>query len=891
MPRAAAKALALLLVLAVLAVLALLACGGSGDGDRAAERQAGIAAYRQQLATGTLSPFDRATAAWRLGELLNEDGRAAEAVAPLEEAHALFVAAGDPWHEACVLLDLGESRFDLGHLAQAEAAWGLALDLYRQLGAGSGEASALRSLGLVAATRGEADTALDRYHQALDRWRQVGAPPAEGGTLQALGSLYSRLGRDAEAVEYLTEALYLLPTDADRSRAALLVSLAVSHHLTGDGETALGELDEALALYRRAADRLGEAVALDHRGLVLRGLGRHREARRALRSALRGFRRAGAERSEAHTLANLAWLALDEEEPAQARDLFTRAQERFVAAGDERANVFIQGGLGAAARALGDLDTAVDELTRAVDGLEELRREVPGRLGRGYFVAVRYDEYEQLATLHADLDRRRPGRGHARRALEVAEAARSRSLLDRLAADAGQAGDANARRRLLAESRALEERRLEGAPDPGAAPTAVDLAAEIRRRWLALERLEPAPLEPVPPLPADAIQALLDDDTLVLVYLLAEPESLAWSVDRGGVELHRLAGEGEIERRARRAAAALHAGAAPLAEVALAHLAEAVVAPLAGRLAGKRRLAVLADGALHLVPFAALPRPGGGEPLLAGHEIAALPSVTVLAALRQRAARRRPAASLLAAVADPVVTAQDARLETAAAPADAASPNLQRTLDDLDLQRLARLPAAGREAQAIVALAPPGSALLATGFDANRALVLGGRLAGFRIVHFATHGLVHPVHPAMSGVVLSLYDAEGRPQAGFLQAADLARLDLEADLVVLSACRTASGAEVRGEGMVGLLDAVFAAGTERVVASLWKVGDEATADLMQDLYRHLLAAGEPPAAALRHAQLAARGRGEPVHAWAAFQLYGDWRPLPNLPAADGVRGR
>ena len=148
------------------------------------------------------------------------------------------------------------------------------------------------------------------------------------------------------------------------------------------------------------------------------------------------------------------------------------------------------------------------------------------------------------------------------------------------------------------------------------------------------------------------------------------------------------------------------------------------------------------------------------------------------------------------------------------------------------------------------------------------------------MLHIATHGLLNADRPELSGILLSLFDRDGLPQAGFFSAADAARLELSADLVVLSGCRTALGREVDGEGIVGLARGFLYAGTARVMASLWKVDDAATAALMRTLYRGLLGSRSPsPAAALRAAQLELlrQPRYQHPYYWAGFQLYGEAR--------------
>ena len=205
------------------------------------------------------------------------------------------------------------------------------------------------------------------------------------------------------------------------------------------------------------------------------------------------------------------------------------------------------------------------------------------------------------------------------------------------------------------------------------------------------------------------------------------------------------------------------------------------------------------------------------------------------------------------------------------------------TLRDVGVLRdglsISRLLYSGREAEAIRAVAPPGQAMMATGFDASRAMATSPELSQYRIVHFATHGLLNDQHPGLSGVILSLVDEQGRPQDGFLRLHDIYNLKLPADLVVLSACSTALGKDVRGEGLVGIVRGFMYAGAARVVASLWKVDDEATAELMKRFYRYMLQENMPAAAALRAAQVEMwqQKQWQSPYYWAAFTLQGEWR--------------
>jgi CHAT domain-containing protein len=178
-----------------------------------------------------------------------------------------------------------------------------------------------------------------------------------------------------------------------------------------------------------------------------------------------------------------------------------------------------------------------------------------------------------------------------------------------------------------------------------------------------------------------------------------------------------------------------------------------------------------------------------------------------------------------------------------------------------------------------MALAAKGAGLKAVDFDANRATATNTDLSQYRIVHFATHGLLNSQHPELSGVVLSLLDEQAQPQDGFLRAHEIYNLNLPAELVVLSGCKTGLGKEIKGEGLVGLTRGFMYAGAARVVVSLWDVNDVATAELMKRFYQKMLAEGQRPAAALRAAQVAMwkEKRWQAPYYWAAFVLQGEWR--------------
>lgn len=164
-------------------------------------------------------------------------------------------------------------------------------------------------------------------------------------------------------------------------------------------------------------------------------------------------------------------------------------------------------------------------------------------------------------------------------------------------------------------------------------------------------------------------------------------------------------------------------------------------------------------------------------------------------------------------------------------------------------------------------------------FEANRRRALSPEMARFGFIHFATHGVVDLERPALSRIILSLVDENGRAQDGYLFLHDIYNLNLPVELVVLSACQTGVGKQIRGEGLIALTRGFMYAGAARLVASYWDVDDIATAELMAAFYRELFINNERPAEALQAAQLHIRKqkRWESPIFWAGFFIQGEWK--------------
>jgi CHAT domain-containing protein len=801
-----------------------------------------------------------------------------------------------------------------------------ALDLARALDDPRREADVRWMRGWAYAGIGEWRRAVDDLARAIPLFRTLDDPAREARALCQLSEVYVQMGDRERAQEYASTALRAArPLGDSRELAEALHALGSINLWLGRPEQATPLLEEGLAIGERNGYLDSQAHTLESLGVALRMLGRYEEAREPLQRALEMARARHSRYSESETLLQLSGTYNAPADPTR-RDLL----ERALAASRESMNDFIES---AALTNLahfhlvgGELGEARRLVEQAVAVRERKWQRAPNEGLQALYLADQFLTYE--IYLDVLLASHRDGDPDALAlAFSAVEGARARALRQELArAQLEVQGEVPAdllRRRRQLGRELIEERgagriarHIERPTE--ARPTIDAIEAEIRLvedeiartspRWAALELPDSVNVE-------DVQRDLLDPDTVLLEYWLGRDRSHLFVVDSTTVEAielprratiegaagtmseavtarnQRIRFESDAERRERVAAA--DAGFARAARA----LSDLVLAPVAGRLAGKR-LAIVADGALHYVPFAALPEPRAASehadpagaraesslPLGLAHEIVYLPSVTALRDIRRQSRGRPPQPATLAVLADPVLRSDDPRLPRrrrlghllASFGGDdlrGTTPSSARTPTWPDL------PHAREEAEAIIELVPASQRLGAMGFAASRAAAARPELSRFRFVHFATHAQLDSDQPDRSGIVLSQFDAEGRPQDGLLSLFDIYGLRLPADLVVLSGCRTALGKELRGEGLIGLTRGFMFAGAPRVVVSLWDVQDRATAELMKKFYSRMLLQGSPPAAALRAAQtdLAASTEWSAPYHWAGFVLVGDWR--------------
>jgi CHAT domain-containing protein len=288
-----------------------------------------------------------------------------------------------------------------------------------------------------------------------------------------------------------------------------------------------------------------------------------------------------------------------------------------------------------------------------------------------------------------------------------------------------------------------------------------------------------------------------------------------------------------------------------------AELYRLLFAPIRAQLAGRRALTIVPDGPLHYVPFGTMRDPAAPDrdkPFVAQNFSIEFAPALRLAFGDREAAPPAWASSRMLLVADPVYNADDPRLPRATGtPRPISSDRLSdllRLRSGSDPEKLERLVSSARESERIRALPGLRSVDLLEGFDATRAKVLAQDLTQYRFIHIASHGFIDSEIPQLSALILGAWDRNGRVSDQYVRAGDLLARTFDAEVVVLSACDTALGRQVAGEGLVGLRYAALARGARSVVASLWPVSDAIAADLMTDMYRYIMVDGHPVATAL-----------------------------------------
>jgi CHAT domain-containing protein len=798
----------------------------------------------------------RAARSYFRGKQLLKQGRPSDAEPDLREALALWQRCGYRLGEADANYKLGDIAKIFRKWLQAIDSYSQALMVYQGLQQRQMQALILNEMGVIYYPNlGRPADASKVYGESLVIARQFGFRDLEARVLTNRSHMRSELGdldaalRDAETA--------LAPA---RASGKFLIE-AAAENLIGRAYLLLGDAEGALQHHQQARKLLGSppdpelwALTLVHFGDAYRILHDWDQSISSYLQAVRIWRQLGRADEEATALNNLGVVYSQTGRFNEARDTLLRVHDIYLKLGNRSGSAVVSINLAWILGPEGRYDEALGLYRESLDVFQAQ--------------GLRADAAVALFGM-AWVERKRGNLNEARRlaekALDIVESIRAR-----------------------AESRAPRAKFLAGWQDFYA--LMVDILMELHQRepvrgfdlraFAASERGRCRTLLDsvegrivLPSLSWAELQKTLDRETTLLEYSLGEDRSYLWVVTSDSLNSYVLPGKTTIETLAREVSQRL-AGSQDIKnrQVAIrkgAELSQILLGQVASRL-DRKRLLIVAPPELQYISFAALPAlpvspTKFGEwptPWLDRFEVIVEPSATFLASLRRLRTGRQPAPNLLAVVGAPVYL--NTKSSGRRGPGEVTS--------------FAPLRFSRREAESIRSSAR-GRATLFLGLAANPLMVLRGGLKSFQILHFSAHGLPVSSDPQESAIVLSRPDMNGTKGENRLLARDIARLDLPSDLVVLSACSTGLGTEIRGEGLVGLTQAFFSAGASRVAASLWNVDDLGTSELMKLFYYNLLQKKLSPSAALREAQLAMwrQERWKPPYYWAGFVLQGEWR--------------
>ncbi|MDQ3130808.1 MAG: CHAT domain-containing protein [Acidobacteriota bacterium] len=891
-----------------------------------------------------------------LGELsllAFENGRIADSKKHFENALQLAKTSTNASAKAAAFFSAAEFHYFQDNLKTAVDFYRQAIDLSKQAGDTPNEAKALVNLAYLYLQQYEYAVSLETFNLALAKWNETGDRRGEAVTLKAIGTAYSFMNEKQKALEYYKKAETLFPDDIDfKEKAILYNDIGTIYDYYEDWKLAFDYRQKALTLFERDNYLYGQMATLP-------SLGKLAFIKGEKEAALNYF--AQAEKLAVKIKDNY-FLAITKEElgtfyyeqndyenallnfqkslsllqpqkhKRQTSQLFNKTGQIYKHRNDlptarkyfsdslklnrdvkdkftEAETLYNLAGIEA------DDENALKLLKDSVEITESVYSDVlNSKLKRNYFSNV-FNRYELYINRLMKMHRRFPEKGFDALALQAAEKARARSMLENLRlSEANFSKDADPetlrREKEVRNLYSVKAGKLTDALSRNAEqPEIQKLADEIGALENELEQIKSdlkqnSPIysaikNPAPFNTTDFQNRVLDDKTLLLEFSFGKDESFLWLIGKDYAESYVLPTREQIESRVESLRKLIDSRSmlegesienylARLASTETEYTREAQIFSneLLGQIADKireKRLIIVPDGKLHYFPISALPFPHttNNQPILLTNETVYEPSASMLALLSQTEKQKSAATKNLLVFSDPIFSNQDERIadefRNQSAPEKSSAKNEKLRFAG-SLTSLSRLNASQTEADSIVRIVGDSASTAFSGAAANREQFLSQSASDYKIIHFATHGWIDEEHPELSGIVLSQLTENGEPRNGVVRLHDIYGMNLAADLIVLSACETGVGKEVKGEGLVSLNNAFMQVGAKSVLSSLWKIDDYAAVELMENFYKSLADDNLSAAQALRQAQIKLRQnpRYQSPFYWAAFTVQGDF---------------
>ncbi len=853
-----------------------------------------------------------------MGLVYHSLGEKNKALKYYQEALPLRQKVGDITGFATTLNNIGAVYDSLGEKNKALEYYQEALPLSKEVGDITGVATTLNNIGFIYDALGEKNKALKYYQEALPLRQKVGDITGFAATLNNIGGVYDSLGEKKKALEYYQQALPLV------QKVGYIIGVATTLNNIGFIYDSLGEKNKALEYYQQAlplrkkvGDITGVAITLSNIGFTYDSLGEKNKALKYYQEALPLFQKVGNISQEAITLNNIGFIYDSLGEKNKALEYYQEALPLSQKVGNISQEAYTLYNLAFLERSKGNLEKAKSQIEASIAIIEELRTKVASpELRTTYFSTVQ-DRYQFYIDVLMELHQQNPKEEYNIQAFNASEKSRARTLLELLRESNGDIR-AGVSPELLKEEKnlqiklnTLEKRRIEIHNNPNSTQQLKDNIEkerqetlfqyqDIQRRIRTTSPRYAAITQPQPLTLKQVQNQVLDDDTVLLQYALGEEKSYVFVVTKETFTSHELKSNKKIQEATTELLGKLKNKTRLQSSIkeSASELTDLILKPVASQL-DKKRILVVADGSLNYIPFNILISPQDNKRfLLQDYEVINSPSSSSLALIREQNKNKPLATKKLAIFADPVFKKSDERVTNPSnIPENIISDEgfimefekysvtrgIRQISSNSDLTLTKRLPNTKKEAEAILQLlSDDGNSINFYDFDANLKNIQNYDLSDYKIIHLATHGLADAENPELSTLILSLVDEEGNTVNGFLRFHELFNLDLEAaELVILSACETGLGSEIRGEGLVGLTRGFMYAGSPRVLVSLWNVDDEATAEFYKLFYTNLLQNNMTAPEALQATQMemmtqTKNRRWRNPYFWAAFTIQGEW---------------
>ncbi|MEO5331600.1 MAG: CHAT domain-containing protein [Magnetococcus sp. YQC-5] len=758
-----------------------------------------------------------------------------------EKALALYQELRDPEGQAKAHLDIGLSLDATGQFAEADRHYQTA----KQLGAKQDSpflmATATLYLANTAWYQGEYQSAFQGLLEAQELNKQAKDPQLEIMIANTRGLVFWTLNEHDKALLHLHKAI------DSATKEKIPSELASSLNNKGQVLRQMGQLEEALSLFQQAQAIDSEiksrwGLGHDHRniGIVLMQMGKLKAAETEFLQAESLSAEIADPVNQAKTLLELGRVNQKLERPEQSADYFQRASKLAKHHGIKEVLWRALAGQAMLSRKQNHNEAALKAYVEAIQVVEGMRATLKIDALRNSFQEDKQELYREIILLLADM-------GRERQAFDYLERFRSRNFIDLLSNQKialhkkedeaalsrvnGLFQDLETLAREIAAQKKPEAQMLKRYREQQAAAEEAQLELQQRNPELS-------GFVSVNPIQLDPFEKLLEPGVGVLAYLLTEKELLIWLTRAQGTLFKRVAVTEKEMTATIRQYRDLMQNMEPVS-VVMHQLYQWLIQPMAEQTQSLKHLGIIPHEALHFLAFAALEGPDGV--LVERHPIFYAPSASAMKYAFDK--RHKEKKTRVLAVGNP-------------------------DLGDIHFD----LPLAEFEADSIRWSFPEGDAL--KGKKATKEWILQN-ISKYGIIHIAAHGDFQNINPLFSSLWLATSQSKGKNQeAGHLTVKEIFSLELNADLVTLSACQTGLG-QLRGSEMIGLNRAFLYAGTHSLISSLWRVDDLSTAVLMKHFYRHYRNMNK--AESLRQAQLMVKQNFPHPANWAGFNLLGDYQ--------------